>query len=923
MSPEKPVLLLFDGNAIVHRAFHALPPLTVSKTGEIVGAVYGFASTLLKVQRELKPTHWAVAFDYPAPTFRRIQFEEYKAHRPKAPDELVAQFHRVRELVAAFSIPVFELQGYEADDVIGTLCRQATDLDVDTLIVSGDMDTMQLVSPRVKVVIPKPGRAFSETVLYDEGLVRERYGVSPRQMADLKALAGDASDNIPGVRGIGEKTASRLVQQFGSIEGIYSHLEEVTPERVRELLRSGQEIALKSKELTTIVLDVPITLEMAACQVSHYDRARVVALFRELEFSTLLSKLPEQEAPAGAAERPAPTMFELGEAAVSVSRVQGDYQVVNTTDSLDRLVAELGAAPVFALNVVATEKSPRQAELVGIAFSTSANKAHYVPLGHRNVTLGDDNGQLPVSIVLDKLRAVLASGTGRKVAHDAKSDMTVLARHGVVLDGLTFDTMIAAHLLGEKALGLKPLAFGHLGFEAPSLADVVGTKARKTSIADLPIPQAMVYACVNVDITNRLADKLGIELGSRSLGKLFHDVEMPLIPLLFRMEQAGVALDTALLGELSQRLRERLSRLELDIYNAIGHMFNVNSSQQLSGVLFDELGLPKPRKTKGGYSTEAAILEGLRDAHPVIPLMLEYRQASKLKSTYIDALPALIDPRTGRVHTTFNQTGTVTGRLSSSDPNLQNIPIRSEEGKQVRRAFIAGQEAWRLVSADYSQIDLRVLAHLSQDPRLVAAFSADEDVHAATASEIFGVSRADVTSEMRRVAKTVNFGVIYGMSEFGLAQGTDLSRQEAAQFISAYFEKYSGVKKYLTETKQKAAAEGYVETLLGRRRYIPEIKAGNPQIRMAAERMAINMPVQGTSADVIKVAMIELQRRMDQRGLQSRMLLQVHDELIFETPEVELEEMKALALEVMPGALPLSVPLKVSVNVGKNWGEME
>ena len=905
MGEKKPLLVLFDGNAIVHRAYHALPPLAVTKTGEATGAVYGFASMVLKVLADLKPTHYAIAFDYPAPTFRHREFAAYKAQRPPAPEELRSQFDRVRQLVQAFNIPSFEVEGYEADDILGTLAHQASAQGIDTIIVTGDLDTLQLVSPRVRVLTPRPGRSFSDTVLYDEERVREKYGISPPQLADLKGLKGDPSDNIPGVPGIGEKTAIKLIQTFGSVEEIYAHLDEITPPKVKQALEQGERAAREGKRLATIVTDVPISLELDACAISTFDRDRVVALFRELEFQSLLGRLHE----LGTAEvkaSPAPK-----EEALEI-----DYRIVNEAQALDELIAELRAVPSFTIDLETTGRQAMYAGLVGLSFSSRPGKAYYVPVGHR---LG---AQLPLNQVVDRLKPLIEDPNIAKVAHNGKYDMMVLSQYGIELQNLSFDTMIAAYLLGEKALGLKPLAFSKLGVEMTPLTDLIGTGAKQVSMDYVDISMASKYACADADITGRLARSLEAELREQGLWALFADLEMPLLPVLLRMERNGVALDVEALGAMSQSLGERMTALEAEIYNLVGHKFNINSTQQLGAVLFEELRLPGGRRTKSGYSTDASALEGLRGMHPVIEPLLEYRQLSKLKSTYLDALPALINPKTGRVHTSFNQTGTATGRLSSSDPNLQNIPIRGELGKQVRKAFIAS-DGRLLLSADYSQIDLRVMAHLSQDPQLLAAFHRDEDIHTATAAEVFGVPASEVTPDMRRVAKTVNFGVIYGISDYGLEQATELSREEASRFINAYFEKHKGVREYVESTKRQARERGYVETILGRRRYIPDINSSNAQVRAAAERMAINMPVQGTSADIIKLAMIKLQREMDRKGLRAMMILQVHDELLFEVPEEELEEMKSLAIDIMPHALVLSVPLKVETKVGRNWGEME
>ncbi|MBA7593532.1 DNA polymerase I [subsurface metagenome] len=897
-------LLLFDGNALIHRAFHALPPLAVTKTGEVTGAVYGFASMVFKVLAELKPTHYAIAFDYPAPTFRHREFEPYKAQRPPTPEELKGQFHRVRQLAEAFHIPIFEVEGYEADDILGTLCRQASAQGIDTIIVTGDLDTLQLVSPRVRVLTPRPGRPFSDTVIYDEERVMERYGISSPQIADLKGLKGDASDNIPGVSGVGEKTALKLLQQFGTIEEIYAHIDEVEPAKVQQVLREGEKAAEQSKRLATIVVDVPITLDLDACALSAFERERVVELFRELEFSSLLGKLHD----IGVGERKA--------AVVEGEALERDYRIVDSAEALEQLAGELSAASSFVIDVETTGKDPMYAELVGISLSCQPGKACYVPVGHKVGT------QLPMPQVVERLKPLIEDPGRAKAAHNGKYDMMVLAQHGIELKNLGFDTMIAAYLLGEKSLGLKPLAFSKLGIEMTPISDLIGKRAKQISMAYVDIASAARYACDDANITGRLAQLLEAELRGEGLWDLFARVEMPLVPVLLGMERSGVALDIDSLWAMSQSVGQRMAALEAEIYNLVGHIFNINSTQQLGAVLFQELRLPGGRRIKSGYSTDASALEGLKGIHPIIEPLLEYRQLSKLKSTYIDALPALINYKTGRVHTSFNQTGTTTGRLSSSDPNLQNIPIRGELGRQVRQAFIAGDD-WLLLSADYSQIDLRAMAHLSQDPHLIAAFERDEDIHNATASQVFGVPASEVTPDMRRVAKTVNFGVIYGMSEYGLEQATELSREEASRFISTYFERYPGVKEYLETTKRLVRERGYVETVLGRRRYIPEVHSPNGQVRAAAERMAINMPVQGTSADIIKLAMINLHQELERRGLRSKMTLQVHDELLFEVSPEELGEMRALVAEVMPQAMKLSVPLKVEVKAGKNWGQMD
>ena len=912
---KKPLLVLFDGNAIVHRAYHAFQTsrspvrLTVSKTGEVVSAVYGFTQMLLKVLNELKPTHYAIAFDRKGPTFRHQLFDQYKAHRPPAPPELISQIDRVKQMVEAFSIPIFELDGYEADDILGTLSHQASQQDVDTIIVTGDADTMQLVSPHVKVLYPKPGRSFSDTTLYDESAVSNRYGVVPEQIADFKGLVGDPSDNIPGVPGVGEKTAVKLLQQFGTVENIYEHIDEVEPPKLQETMRQNEEAARQSKKLAIIVTGAPVELNLKQCQAGQYDREAVNELFRELEFVRLRDRLPGVEA---GEETPEAVPVET-----KTSPPQGDYHIVNTPADLDALVNRLAGSRSFAFDLETTSLNPLQAEMVGISFSPAPSEAYYVPVGHTSL---QSVAQLPHQQVIDRLKPVLEDTKLAKLAHNGKYDMTVLAEQGVTVNNLTFDTMVAAYLMGEKSLGLKALAFSKLDIEMTPITDLIGTGAKQLPMSQVEIEKAADYACADADMTYRLGDLFDKELHKQGLWQLFSDVEMPLVPVLLQMERNGIALDRELLQDMSRELSGQISRLEEKVFTLAEEEFNINSPQQLGKILFDKLQIPTTRRGKSKYSTEASVLEELRD-YEIIGLIQEYRQLTKLKSTYIDALPTLINAKTGRVHTSFNQTRTTTGRLSSSEPNLQNIPVRGDMGRQIRCAFIAPKGS-ALFAGDYSQVDLRALAHLSQDPGLMRAFEQDEDIHAATAAQLFNVEKTEVTADMRRLAKTVNFGVIYGMSEYGLEQATELSREEAARFIAAYFAKYPKVKEYLEATKKQARDNGYVQTIMGRRRFIPEINSANRQIREAAERMAINMPVQGTSADIIKMAMIDLEREMKKKRLRSKMLLQVHDELVFEVPDGEMPTMQKLVPQVMSSAIQLDVPLKVDIKKGRNWGEM-
>ncbi len=898
-------LALVDGHALAYRAFFALPLDAFSTSrGELTNAVYGFALMLLRVLQEEKPDYIAVAFDAGKETFRHEEFKEYKAQRAHMPEEMRTQMSRIMEVVKALNIPIFAVEGYEADDLIGTLAQQASKKGIETLILTGDYDTFQLVSPKVKVMTTGGHRQpFSEAKIYDQELIRERYSFEPHLMVDYKALVGDKSDNIPGVPGIGDTYAKALIKSHGPLEEIYRHLPEVKPARVKKALETYKEQAFLSKRLATIVRDVPIDLDLEKCRASDYDRNRVMELFRELEFRSLVDRLPQPE-------KPQPPEGERGL----------ECQVVTGKRGLEMLREECSRASSLTLDVETTELDPMAADLAGLALAMEPGKGYYIPLGHWGA-----KEQLTLEEVRAALGPVLGDAGVAKRAHNVIYDLVVLKRHGMEVRGLAFDTMIAAYLLdpGGRAFGLKNLAWRKLGVEMTSITDLIGTK--EGSMAQVPVAAAASYACADVEATTRLVELLERELREYELWELFAQVEMPLVEVLVDMEMAGVALDVGYLKEMSRELHLRITALEKEIWELAGHPFNVSSPKQLGKVLFEELGLPAKARTKTGYSTAAGVLEELQGLHPIIELILEHRQLTKLKSTYVDALPLLVNRRTGRVHTSYNQTGTVTGRISSSDPNLQNIPIRTEIGRQVRRAFIA-QEGALLLAADYSQVELRVLAHISQDANLLAAFQRGEDIHASTAATVLGVPLSQVTSEMRRIAKTINFGLIYGMSDYGLVQRTGLSQEEASQFITNYFARYPGVRAYLEETKEQAREKGYVSTLLGRRRYFPELRSDSKAhagVKRAAERMAINMPIQGSAADIIKIAMIRLHRALKERGLASRMTLQVHDELVLEVPEGELKGVAPLVREVMEGAYELRAPLRVDIKVGKNWDEME
>ncbi|MBN1810436.1 MAG: DNA polymerase I [Anaerolineae bacterium] len=918
--PQKKKLILIDGHSLAYRAFHALPEDMKTSQGELTNAVYGFTSMLLNVLRDEKPTHIAVTFDKGL-TFRHEMYADYKAHRAKMPEEMRVQMDRVRQVVETMGIPIFEQEGYEADDLLGTLSRQAEKQGVDTLIVTGDTDLLQLADEHTRVLTSR--WRFSDTVIYDAKGVQQKYGLAPSQLADFKGIVGDKSDNIPGVRGVGEKTAAQLLQQYTTLEGIYEHLEEV-PSRFQSKLEAERDTAFLSRRLGTIMRDAPVQLDLDACRVRSFDREPVMNLFRELEFRSLFERMVESEPskPVGIPHQLSLFGDEPADTAEETSLA--DYQIVADEEALHQLVARLKKARALTLDTETTGTDPMQAELVGIALTDAPGRGWYIPV---KAPAGDP--QLPLKIALEALAPLLRNVELPKYGHNLKYDFAILERAGASIAGLAFDTMVAEWLASpaSKNLGLKNLAWARLKQRMTPITDLIGTGKDQLTMEQVPVAQVAPYACADVDMTHRLVDVLKPELEEKELWSLFTDVEMPLIPVLASMEMVGVRLDVAFLEQMSEELTGRLGKLEGHIQEKVGYAFNINSTQQLSDALFKTLGLPTQgmRRTKSGhYSTAAGVLERLRDKHPVIDLILEYRELAKLKSTYVDALPQMVNPHTGRLHTSYNQAGAVTGRISSSEPNLQNIPIRTELGRRVRRAFVA-EPGWRMISADYSQVELRVMAHISGDKGLLEAFAREEDIHATTAAAIMNVPLANVTSDMRRVAKAVNFGLSYGQTAYGLANATGLTQAEAEDFIKAYFERFPKVREYIDLTKARATRQGYVETLMGRRRYFPELLPGSQaphNTRQAAERMAINAPIQGTAADIIKIAMINLHQELLKRGLRTRMTLQVHDELVVEAPNEEIDTVKPLIRQVMEGAFKLNAPLKVDLKVGQNWEEM-
>ncbi len=931
----RPLIVLLDSHGIIFRSYFALRDvLTVRHTGEPIAAVFGYANTLLSVLTELHPTYVIAAWDASEDTFRKEKDERYKAHRAAVPDDLIPQFGRVRSMLDAFRIPVVEKIGYEADDVLGTLAEQALEQGLDVVIVTLDTDIVQLVQPGVRVWMYRPYQR--DYVMYDTEAVFERWGFEPERMVDYKALTGDTSDNIPGVKGIGEKGAKALIAQYGTVDQMLAHIEEIEPKRMRVALEQGAADALHSYEMATIVRDVPgVSLDLDAALLRDYDRNGVEELFRELEFRSLIPRLPAGRLIAGAAVDPEAPAPEPAPAAT----LDGAYEVVTDVAGLARVVAAVRASGSMAIEVIADESHPMRAAdtLVGIAISPAEGVASYIPFGHhasgQGMLLGGDGPSAPAQLeraqVFEALAPLFTDPAIRRAGHDAKFAAIALAEADPRLEirNIDFDTQVAAYLLGDSNMSLARVAHTRLELDLPEPETVIGKGAKAIAFSAAPVEAVGAYATANVDALQRSIGVLRKELERDHLDTVFRDIDLPHVPVLARMERFGVALDTDVLRTMERDLAGRITSAERAVYDAVGHEVRIGSPLELSALLFEELSLPKTRKTKTGYTTDADALEPLRILHPVVDAILNWRELTKIKSTYVDTLPSQVNPRTGRVHSVFSQTTAATGRLSSNDPNLQNIPVRTEAGNLVRRAFVArdcGDDPVYL-SIDYSQIELRVLAHIADDEALKAAFLAKKDIHRSTAALVFKKEESAVTSEDRRRAKVFNFGVLYGLTAFGMSTREGIPRDESEAFIQGYFAAYPKVKTWRDATVEEARTKGYAETLTGRRRYIPELRSQNRVVRQAAERIAMNMPIQGTASDIIKIAMnridLELAARREQ-GARARMILQVHDELIFELPRAELDDMREIVHRLMP-SLDLAVPLDLEEKVGTNWGALE
>jgi DNA polymerase-1 len=888
MAPLKKFFLI-DGSSYIFRAFFAIRGLSSSK-GIPTNAAFGFTSMLLKVLRDHKPDGIAVVFDAKGPTFRTKLYPAYKAQRPSTPPDLAVQIPYIKKIVEGFRIPALEKEGYEADDVIGTIAKKAEHDGLEVVIVTGDKDLLQVVSEKVTLLdtMKDSHKGLRE--------VKERFGVLPERLPDIMGLSGDSIDNIPGVPGIGEKTAVDLIKRFGSLDSLLQRIEgsddKELKKRTKEQIRTHRDQALLSKNLATIDTHVPLETRWDDFLLSPPDEETLRALFKELEFHKFLQDFFPHK---------------------SIS--YENYHLVTTEVEFDQLVASLKGANVFSVDLETTSRDPITAKVVGISFSHKPHEAYYCPVGHDYPGVP---AQLSPSLVLEQLKPLIEDPKTGKYGQNIKYDYLVLRRQGVKMAGIACDTMVASYLLNptKRSHSLENIAQEYLEHQMITYKEVT---EKGQGFQKVDLQQAMRYSGEDADVTFLLAELLMHKLEEEGLQDLFLQIELPLVEVLAEMELGGVKINTDLLRELSKELEARLWDLEKRVFDLVGEEFNINSTQQLGKILFEKLRLPVIKKTKTGYSTDVEVLEELAKEHELPRTVLEYRSLTKLKSTYADALPQLIESSTGRVHTSYNQTVTATGRLSSSDPNLQNIPIRTEDGRRIREAFIP-EAGWWMISADYSQIELRILAHLSKDTTLIKAFQEDEDIHTRTASEIFNVPPSQITPQMRREAKVINFGIIYGMSPYGLAKELDVEPRVAAKYIEEYFGRYEMVKSYLDETLKKAREKGYVTTLYNRRRYLPEINSSNRAVRQFAERTAINTPIQGTAADLVKIAMIRIYRRIADTKCRTKMIMQVHDELVLEAPDDEAANIERMVKEEMEGVIDMVVPLKVSIARGRNWG---
>ena len=949
---DDPLFLLIDGHAIVFRAWFAMRDHLITSSGQNTTGASGFMTMLLKTIREQNPTHIAVTFDTKAPTFRKDLFPAYKAHRQEVDPALHEQIPIVKEILAPMGIPVYEYDGFEADDLIGTLSKQASEKGMKTLILTGDADQLQLVDEKTSLLMYT---GFGEMRTYDPEGVAERYdGLGPEYVAEIKALEGDSSDNIPGVPGVGKKSARTVLAKLGHFPSLFNNLSEVErieglrgAKRAMNLLEEHRDTAAEALVLTTIVRDVPIDFDAEQSKFGQFDREKVIKILMDYELRLVANRLPQSElghlkqtnsdnndVAKTSATHASGQMDMMGDLSSSVSvetitqldppKPLGEYETITDTSSLRSMINQISTNGEFAFDTETTGLNPMSSDLVGLSFALKSGHAWYVPVGHTEGT------QISFSEGLTLLRPLFENKLINKIAHNANFDLMVLAAAGIEVKTLGFDTMIAAALCGHRSIGLKQLVLQIFQQNMTEIKTLIGVGKKQITMAQVPIDKASPYAAADADFTWRLYEYLKHEILEHQASYVNEEIEIPLLPVIIEMQRNGMIINKAALAEMSEQLGTDVEQIKQAATSIVGgRELNLASNQQVANLLIDELGAPKTRKTKTGWSMDANALEKIRETprlddriYQIADAVLKFRELTKLKSTYVDALPLLANPSTQRVHTSFNQVGSATGRLSSNDPNVQNIPVRTELGRKVRKAFVTDfANGWQFLAADYSQIELRILAHLSQDPGLLEAFSNSEDIHASTARAMYGVK--EVSADQRRVAKILNFGVIYGLGPIGVARQTDLTRKQGQEFIDLYFGKYPGIHNYIEQAKQSARDTGFAQTVTGRRRYLPDINAGHPGHRAAAERVSVNMPIQGTAADVIKLAMINISNEMKTQVMQSKMSIQVHDELIFEIAPGELMEMQMMVTTMMPEAMDLTVPLLVEAKTGPTWGDMD
>lgn len=933
-------LILIDGMSLVFRAYHALQRTGMqSPSGEPTFAVFAFANILTSLLDKHNPDAIAVVFDTPEPTFRHVMYDQYKAHRDAFPEDLVPQLARIKELISLMGLEMVEMPGFEADDIIGTICKRESNDGHEILCVTSDKDYFQLVNDKVKIL--RPGKDVGEYDVLDAVKVKDKFGVGPDHVIDVLALIGDSSDNVPGVKGVGEKTAIPLIEQFGSLEALYEHLEQVERASVKKKLEESRDMAFLSKQLVTIHTDVPIDAKRVALVRRPMDGLAIDSFCEELGFGTLRRKFAKYAQASGGEASATSDVSARHESNLSpaepthhltiLSDLAHDYTLVDTPGGLELAITELKGSAELSFDLETTGLDAMRCRIVGVALSAAEGKAYYIdvddpdPLEGGSL-FGEHGGGhgLPVADVVKAIKPLLEDPSIEKLGQNAKFDMLILSRYGVSVSPLAFDSMLASYVLDpDRPHNLDALSERWLKYAPISITTLIGEKrGQQLSMREIDPARVSDYACEDADVALKLRHTLQPELEKSELLDFARRVEFAAVPVLVTMERNGVCINTESLSGLGEFMRSEARRLEAEIWQEAGEEFTIASPKQLAEVLFEKLMLPASKKTKTGYSTDSSVLTELADSYPIAQMILDYRQVEKLRSTYVESLPKLINPHTGRVHTTFNQTVAATGRLSSTDPNLQNIPIRTELGLRIRKAFVPQRKGWVMVSADYSQIELRIMAAISRDGNLRSAFASGADIHSATAAILHDVPISEVTSDQRRVAKTVNFGIMYGLGAFGLAQRLGIPRTEGQKIIESYFEKYPGIKRYMDETIESTRERGYASTILGRRRYFPMINAANRGLRTAAERAAINMPIQGTAADMMKLAMIRVHNRMQTDGFTAMMLLQVHDELVFEAPESEVESLSTMVKREMEQALPLNgVPVVVESGSGPSWYE--